>query len=90
MPLYSNQSEPISSGMRTLFYIVSFLVPLAGIILGIVFYTKSDAESKRVGKNCLIISIVVWVVVAVIVIVAYAILFSMLASTWAMAAALQA
>ncbi len=59
-----------------MFYIVSFLVPLAGIIIGIVYYTRPDGESKRVGKNCIIIAIAVWVAVFAIAIAVYALLLS--------------
>jgi hypothetical protein len=42
---------------RWLFYILSFIIPLAGIILGVIYMTKPDAENKRFGKNCLIAAI---------------------------------
>jgi hypothetical protein len=57
-------------------YIISFLVPLAGIILGIIFYVKPDPESKRVGTNCIIIAILVWVAGALIYIAIFAVLVS--------------
>jgi len=50
--------EAISGGMRILLYVVSFLIPIAGFIIGIVFYTRPDPQSKHVGKICIIIGIV--------------------------------
>ena len=47
-----------SSGMKILLYIVSFLIPLAGIIIGVIYMGKEDEESKALGKTCLIIGIV--------------------------------
>ena len=46
----------MTGGMRILFYLVSFLIPLAGFVIGAIFYSKPDALSKQVGKNCLIIA----------------------------------
>jgi hypothetical protein len=46
--------QKYSTGMRWLLYILSFLIPLVGLIAGIVLMTKDDEESKQVGKNCLI------------------------------------
>lgn len=39
-----------------LFYILSFIVPIAGIIVGVIYFTKTDEELKRFGKTCLIIA----------------------------------
>lgn len=55
----SPQAQPtISAGMRALFYILSFLIPLAGIIIGAIYYSKPDRESKQVGKICLVLGVV--------------------------------
>jgi hypothetical protein len=45
-----------STGLKLLLYAVSFLLPPAGIIPGIVFLTRPDRESKRLGLVCLIIT----------------------------------
>ncbi len=45
-------------GLKILLYIVSFLVPLAGIIIGVIFYTKDTAEEKQFGKMCIILAVV--------------------------------
>jgi len=73
VPAYSYLQETISPGLRAVFYILSILIPIAGIIIGVIYYAKPDPESKRVGKNCIIIAILVWVVIAVLVIVALAV-----------------
>lgn len=36
------------------FYVLSFLVPMAGIILGAIYLSKPTAELKKFGKNCLV------------------------------------
>jgi len=42
---------------RMLFYLLSFFMPLAGIILGAIYLSKVDTELKKFGKNCLIAAI---------------------------------
>ena len=41
----------------TLLYILSFLIPLAGFIVGAIYLSKEEEHYKHIGKNCLIISI---------------------------------
>lgn len=55
-------SNAPEGGLKILLYIVSFLVPLAGIIVGIIFYTKNTAEEKQFGKMCIILAVVAVVV----------------------------
>lgn len=42
---------------RWLFYVLSFIVQLAGIIIGVIYMTKADAECKKFGKNCIIAAV---------------------------------
>jgi len=42
---------------RWLFYVLSFIVPLAGIIIGVIYMTKADPASKKFGKNCIIAAV---------------------------------
>ncbi len=58
----SGGSSVPEGGMKVLLYIVSFLVPLAGIVIGIIFYTKDTSEEKKFGKMCIILAIVAVVV----------------------------
>ena len=39
---------------RWLFYVISFIVPLAGIIIGAIYLAKPDPACKKFGKNCII------------------------------------
>lgn len=50
--------KTMSTGTKVLLYIVSILIPIAGIIIGIVFLLRDDPEEKRVGKICIILGIV--------------------------------
>ncbi len=51
-----------SGCMKWGFYLLSVVIPIAGIIIGIVYMSKPDPESKSLGRVCLIISIVVTVI----------------------------
>lgn len=42
---------------RWLFYILSFVIPIVGIILGVIYLTKDDLESKDFGKKCIIAAV---------------------------------
>lgn len=45
---------------KVLFYILSFIIPLVGIILGIIYWTKPEEINKSFGKKC-----VMWACIAV-------------------------
>ncbi|MCP4231415.1 MAG: hypothetical protein GY771_14875 [bacterium] len=41
---------------KWLFYVLSFFLPAAGIVMGAIFASISDTASKEFGKYCLIIA----------------------------------
>jgi hypothetical protein len=44
---------------RWLFYALSAIIPVAGVVIGVIFYTKPDEENKKFGKTCLYIAVAV-------------------------------
>jgi hypothetical protein len=48
----------LSSGIKALLYILSFFIPIVGIIVGIIWMNDKNEEKKQAGKICLIIGIV--------------------------------
>lgn len=73
---------------RFLYYAISFLVPVAGIITGALYQVKPEAEQKRFGKVCLTlgaVSIGLWVVLIGCILAFYALygvmLFALLEGT---------
>ncbi|WP_042460914.1 hypothetical protein [Neobacillus dielmonensis] len=48
----------MSGGLKALLYILSFFIPIVGIILGIIWMNDHDLEKKAIGKNCLVIGII--------------------------------
>ena len=58
-PVYAG---PRYSGcMKFILYIASFFIPLVGIIAAIIFMSRKDPESKRLGQTCLILGIISFV-----------------------------
>lgn len=48
----------MSGGPKALLYILSFFIPVVGLIVGIIWMNGEDFEKKAIGKTCLIIGIV--------------------------------
>jgi hypothetical protein len=55
--------------MKFFLYILSLLIPIAGIIIGIVFQSRPDPESKGLGRTCLILGIVSFVLTCCLTVV---------------------
>lgn len=51
------RGETISSGVKILFYLLSFFIPIVGFIIGAIYYSKPEPELKEVGKMCLILAV---------------------------------
>jgi predicted RNA-binding Zn-ribbon protein involved in translation (DUF1610 family) len=65
--VYAGQQrgETISSGVKILFYLLSFFIPIVGFIIGAIYYSKPEPEMKEVGKMCLILAVLAIVVTIV-------------------------
>ena len=51
---------------NTFRYVISFLIPLIGYILGAILLSKDNSNEKTVGQNCIILGIVSTVLCALI------------------------
>ena len=51
------QDPPVDEGFKMLMYVVSFLFPIAGVVIGIIYNSKPELHHKEFGKNCLMIAI---------------------------------
>ena len=60
-PAYYPQQQ-YGGCLKAFLYSLSLLIPLAGIIVGIVFMSRPDPESKSLGNACLIIAIISMVI----------------------------
>jgi len=47
-----------SGCMKFIIYIASFFIPLVGIIAAIIFMSRQDPESKRLGQTALVLGII--------------------------------
>ena len=45
-----------------LFYVISFFVQLAGIVIGAIYLGKPSEECRRFGKNCLIAAFIPFII----------------------------
>jgi hypothetical protein len=44
--------------LKFILYLVSFFIPLGGLIIGVIFLSRPDPESKSLGQTCLILGII--------------------------------
>lgn len=65
-------SQPLEP--KWLWYILSFIVPVLGIVLGAIYLSKPEPENKKFGKNCLIAAVAYFIVV-ICCVVAYFVFF---------------
>lgn len=56
----SNGDKPLEPAW--LWYVLSFIIPILGIILGAIYLGKPEPENKSFGKNCIIAAVVSFVV----------------------------
>ena len=69
---YKESAEKIDTVSRVLLYILSLLIPLGGMIAGVILYVRSTdprSDYREVGKLCLIFAIISYVVTFIIAIV---------------------
>jgi hypothetical protein len=59
-------AEPISSRKRMLLYAGSLLIPLFGIVLGLLYVFKDDKEHEHVGMVCLVLGLIASIVLPVL------------------------
>jgi bacteriorhodopsin len=52
----TNGDKPLEP--KWLFYIISIIIGIVGIILGIIYMRKPDPDCKSFGKMCLILGII--------------------------------
>ena len=52
-PLYTQQPAT-SEGLKIAFYILSFLFWIVGLVIGLIYYSRPEPDSKHVGKMCLL------------------------------------
>jgi hypothetical protein len=46
-----------SGCLKLVLYAISFFIPLVGLVIGVIFLTRPDPESRSLGQTCLILGI---------------------------------
>ena len=72
----SNGDKPLEP--EWLWYVLSFIIPILGIILGAIYLGKPEPENKRFGKNCLTAAVIYMVVVICCVILYFVFIFGII------------
>ena len=72
-PMYGPPQAAMSGGMKILLYLLSFIIPIIGFIIGFIYYGKP--ETKEVGKMCVILAVLNIVLTAVCYFVIWAWIF---------------
>jgi hypothetical protein len=75
----SNGDKPLEPAW--LWYILSFIIPILGIILGAIYMSKPEPENKRFGKNCIIAAVISFVVVICCVILYFVFIFGIIGTS---------
>ena len=65
----SDGNRNVVTSYRWGWYGLSFFVPLAGILIGLFLYDQDSRDVRKVGRNCLFISFLVWVVFPILVVI---------------------
>ncbi|HDQ73943.1 MAG TPA: hypothetical protein ENN19_17880 [Chloroflexi bacterium] len=55
-PMY--YGSQYSGCLKIILYLLSFFIPLVGVIIGLVFMSRPDPESKQMGQTCLILGVI--------------------------------
>jgi predicted RNA-binding Zn-ribbon protein involved in translation (DUF1610 family) len=77
IPMAAQQgAAPIGEGLKIVLYILSLLFWMVGIIVGVVFYTRPDPDSRHVGKVCIILGCVSIVLSIALTFLLYVIILS--------------
>lgn len=75
----SNGERPLEPAW--LWYGLSFIIPILGIILGAIYLGKPEPENKRFGKNCIIAAVASFVVVICCVIIYLIFVFGLIGTS---------
>ena len=70
------------TGRRWGWYILSLVVPYAGLFVALFLYDARERATRRVGRNCLLIGFVVWVLCPALVTASFLLLGALTLANW--------
>jgi hypothetical protein len=53
----ASYNQQMDGGLAALLYIISFLLPLAGFIIGAIYVSKDEEHFRQVGRTCLMLGL---------------------------------
>jgi hypothetical protein len=74
--------QNVVTSFRWGWYLLSLFVPFAGIFIALLLYDQDSREVRKVGRNCLLISFLIWVVFPVLMFLAFLFLAAIAAFSW--------
>lgn len=60
-----------------LWYILSFIIPILGIVLGAIYLGRPEPENKKFGKNCITAAVIAIVAVICCVVLYFVFVFGL-------------
>ena len=54
---FVKEENSLDRETKFILYIVSLLIPIAGIIIGAIYVSKNEQNFKIIGKNCMLFSL---------------------------------
>ncbi|MEM7347855.1 MAG: hypothetical protein AAF485_26780 [Chloroflexota bacterium] len=73
-------NPPPEGGLKIVLYLVSFFIPIGGIIIGVIYMQRPDEANKSFGKMCLYIA-VGSIALSLLCVICYVIFFVVLAAS---------
>ena len=74
---YTGQGDaPVDGNTKTLFYVFSFLIPIVGIIIGIIYNSKPEPWHKEFGMKCLQLALFGFIFDIVLVFLVFGVMFA--------------
>jgi hypothetical protein len=77
-----DESLNLVTSYRWGWYGISFLIPFAGIFIGLFLYDQDSREVRKVGRNCLFIGFLIWVVFPILVLMAIFLVGALTLFSW--------
>ncbi len=63
-----NEPQEMDVGLKILLYLLSLSIFVVGIIIGVIYLRKPDAESQHVGTICLVLGIISLLIIVVLIV----------------------
>ena len=66
--------QNLVTSFRWAWCLLSFLVPFAGVLIGLALYDQDSRDVRKVGRNCLLMGFLIWVVFPFLILLGFLLL----------------